>query len=78
MMLDTKTYWLTDRQSQCNFDFDLTWLRLVESPEGFSSRDYKDENGAWNVTMNWVQIRTGEYKVIEDEITRRLHYDLKC
>jgi hypothetical protein len=23
MGLDTKTYWLTDRQSQCNFD--LTW-----------------------------------------------------
>jgi hypothetical protein len=22
MRLDTKTYWLTDRQSQCNFDFD--------------------------------------------------------
>jgi hypothetical protein len=28
MGLDTKTYWLTDRQSQCNFDFDfdfVTW-----------------------------------------------------
>jgi hypothetical protein len=23
MGLDTKTYWLTDRQSQCDFDFDL-------------------------------------------------------
>jgi hypothetical protein len=23
---DTKTYWLTDPQSQCDFDFDLTWL----------------------------------------------------
>jgi hypothetical protein len=23
MELDTKTYWLTDRQSQCYFDFDL-------------------------------------------------------
>jgi hypothetical protein len=22
MWLDTKTYWLTDRQSQCNFDFE--------------------------------------------------------
>jgi hypothetical protein len=22
MELDTKTYWLTDRQSQCDFDFD--------------------------------------------------------
>jgi hypothetical protein len=24
MGLDTKTYWLTDRQSQCDFDFDNT------------------------------------------------------
>jgi hypothetical protein len=23
MGLDTSTYWLTDRQSQCDFDFDL-------------------------------------------------------
>jgi hypothetical protein len=23
MGLDTKTYWLTDRQSQCEFDFDF-------------------------------------------------------
>jgi hypothetical protein len=23
MGLDTKTFWLTDRQSQCNFDFDF-------------------------------------------------------
>jgi hypothetical protein len=23
MGLDTKTYWLTDRQSQCDFDFDF-------------------------------------------------------
>jgi hypothetical protein len=29
MGLDTKTYWVTDRQSQCDFDFDLV-LSLVE------------------------------------------------
>jgi hypothetical protein len=23
MGLDTKTYWLTDRQSQCDFEFDF-------------------------------------------------------
>jgi hypothetical protein len=23
MGFDTKTYWLTDRQSQCDFDFDF-------------------------------------------------------
>jgi hypothetical protein len=27
MGLDTKTYWLTDRQSQYDFDFDLSWGR---------------------------------------------------
>jgi hypothetical protein len=28
MGLDTKTYWLTDRQSQCDFDFDFEYKRL--------------------------------------------------
>jgi hypothetical protein len=26
MGLDTKTYWLTDRQSQCDFDFEKSFL----------------------------------------------------
>jgi hypothetical protein len=30
MEVDTKTYWLTDRQSQCDFDFDLTLQFLSE------------------------------------------------
>jgi hypothetical protein len=30
MGLDTKTYWLTDRQSQCDFDFDLIRRQLEE------------------------------------------------
>jgi hypothetical protein len=30
MGLDTKTHWLTDRQSQCDFDFDLTVSQNVE------------------------------------------------
>jgi hypothetical protein len=30
MWLDTKTYWLTGRQSQCDFDFDFD-LSLVDS-----------------------------------------------
>jgi hypothetical protein len=32
MGLDTKTYWLTDRQSQFDFDFDLTEAVLGRSP----------------------------------------------
>jgi hypothetical protein len=31
MGLDTKTYWLTDRQSQCDFDFDL-WVSSAWKP----------------------------------------------
>jgi hypothetical protein len=31
MGLDAKTYWLTDRQTQCNFDFDLSQMRLDNS-----------------------------------------------
>jgi hypothetical protein len=31
MGLGTKTYWLTDRQSQCNFDFWL-WVPRVSDP----------------------------------------------
>jgi hypothetical protein len=34
MRLDTETYWLTDRQSQC--DFDLTWCTPIS---GLESRD---------------------------------------
>jgi hypothetical protein len=30
MGLDTKTYWLTDRQSQCDFDFDMAKTLRVE------------------------------------------------
>jgi hypothetical protein len=34
MGLDTKTYWLTDRQSRCDFDFDLKWSqKSEEEPE---------------------------------------------
>jgi hypothetical protein len=52
---------------------------IEDSPGWFSSWKYKDENGAcpyWIVKISWVQIRTEEYGVIEDEITRRLHSDL--
>jgi hypothetical protein len=36
MGLDTKTYWLTDRQSQCNFDFDFDFVR-----SGNKQKSYK-------------------------------------
>jgi hypothetical protein len=31
MGLDTKTYWLSGRQSQCNFDFDFTYFEIFYS-----------------------------------------------
>jgi hypothetical protein len=38
MGLDTKTYWLTDRQSQCDFDFDLTESKVrVEAGSNIST-----------------------------------------
>jgi hypothetical protein len=38
MGLDTKTYSLTDRQSQCDFDFgcDLIQLHMSSDPDGES------------------------------------------
>jgi hypothetical protein len=49
------------------------------SPGGFSSWEYKEENGAcplWILKIKSVQIRTEEYRGIEDEI-KRIHSDLK-
>jgi hypothetical protein len=40
MGLGTKTYWLIDRQSQCDFDFDLLCRKFpvsLESPDRYSS-----------------------------------------
>jgi hypothetical protein len=33
MGLDTKTYWLTDRQSQCDFDFDVDFDSIQRAEE---------------------------------------------
>jgi hypothetical protein len=47
MGLDTKTYWLTDRQSQCDFDFgdgvvDGVQWRTME----YNGSTTENENGA--------------------------------
>jgi hypothetical protein len=54
MGLDTETYWLTDRQSQCDFDFDGLDLGPGE----------------------FLVVFRGS-RVIEQEMARRLHSDLK-
>jgi hypothetical protein len=47
MGLDTKTYWLTDRQSQCDFDFDFDssiqlWVRKLEGKSLVIFSRFKD------------------------------------
>jgi hypothetical protein len=63
MGLDTKTYWLTDRQSQCNFDSDFD-----KNNNGRSTRTSKQEDrhgkllveeelevGLWRLTV-WLEV----------------------
>jgi hypothetical protein len=59
MGLDNKIYWLTDRQSQCEFDF-------------AGSRKLEE----WVTDTDLVEFRGSS--VIEQEMARRLHSDLKC
>jgi hypothetical protein len=55
MGLDTKTYWLTDRQSQCDFDFDFDLTesyRLVaeeERPKSISRREPYMGSSRWSI-----------------------------
>jgi hypothetical protein len=37
MGFDTKTYWLTDRQSQCYFDFELLVPRVEPGSNTFTA-----------------------------------------
>jgi hypothetical protein len=49
MRLDTKTYWVTDRQSQCDFDF--AWSTYAV--EGLRVKQSVEENseGSWIVEV---------------------------
>jgi hypothetical protein len=43
-VLDTKTYWLTDRQSQYDFHFDFDsqeWVAVYQSPSPVKSSTYE-------------------------------------
>jgi hypothetical protein len=58
MGLDTKTYWLTDRQSQCDFDFDFdnpgSWVLSIERQfctGGFEEKRYLEECGCGEKTL---------------------------
>jgi hypothetical protein len=55
------------------YNEDLFKLKLVESPGGFSSWEYKEENGAWFVKIEYrLEQRSTEWLK-----TRRLRSDLK-
>jgi hypothetical protein len=43
MGLDSKTYWLTDRQSQCDFDFVRQNFRQEDVVQGSSPANGLDE-----------------------------------
>jgi hypothetical protein len=63
--LDTKTYWLTDRQSQCNFDFDLKIVHPCEG--GFEFLHRNPENRR--------RRRNRKYKIWESKILSRVPRD---
>jgi hypothetical protein len=51
MGLDTKTYWLTDRQSQCDFDFDSDLSSIQFSVEDSYGKFVDD---LWRLNM-WIE-----------------------
>jgi hypothetical protein len=62
MGLDTKTYWLTDRQSQCNFDFDFEIFCVTNilswAPDGARHQDRQTDwlTVSRNVTLTLTLI----------------------
>jgi hypothetical protein len=53
MGLDTKTYWLTNRQSQCDFDFNLTEKSVI------AELWIKDTKPLWKGVVQSSVERTG-------------------
>jgi hypothetical protein len=47
MGLDTKTYCLTDRQSQCDFDFDFAWSSQAVEELGVKQSVEENSEGRW-------------------------------
>jgi hypothetical protein len=56
MELDSKTYWLTDRQSQCDFDFG--WIELRELIGGSRVQELSVESqpAEWNGRQPGAQL----------------------
>jgi hypothetical protein len=62
MGLDTKTYWLTDCQSQCDFDFvrskDFTYVYACSNT--FTVALPVDEKGTQFLGNNWATLFLGD------------------
>jgi hypothetical protein len=67
MGLDTKTYWLTDRQSQCDFDFDFD---LTVSVSKWMKR-YSDQFSESGLVMRYERSKRTEYKKSACENVKR-------
>jgi hypothetical protein len=65
MGLDTKTYWLTDRQSQCDFDFDFDRIRGIKkgSLESETVKYGRESHGTR--TGKWMRWR-GPAAIVND------------
>jgi hypothetical protein len=62
MGLETKTYWLADRQSQCDFNFELVGCRSTEE-----SKEYKEyDNKNWRSTTE-LSVGDSPGKLVAEE-----------
>jgi hypothetical protein len=73
MGLDTKTYWLTERQSQCDFDFDLGWELRIRTMRFQSYGEFRERISIEELGR---VLEGRNSKMIEQEIAERLHSDL--
>jgi hypothetical protein len=65
MGLDTKTYWLTDRQSQCDFDFESRTVKYGLETHGTQIREWMRGRGP-AVIVNDRSILSSERMLYED------------
>jgi hypothetical protein len=71
MGLDTKTYWLTDRQSQCDFDFDCE--DLLKKVDFVSQEHTRVDAGPNTSTVNLRVIGGDEKGSLESETVKYGH-----
>jgi hypothetical protein len=63
MGIDTKTYWLTDRQSQCDFDFEAP----IRSVVTYASPNW--ENAANAHLLKLQRLENTEYSALLEILT---------